>query len=689
LKKTFLMILIVIILITTATTQSLNIKEYNTGLKKTEIIFIDSNNTIGPWDGSYDNPYQTITEGVNNAESGDIIYVLKGIYTEQIIIDETIHIIGENKEETIINSDYKEYGVKIIAENVKLEGLTIKNSGGFKENSAIKIKANNTKISDCMIKRAKTGIYLNNTNKNTIDNCTVYLCGKGIYAKQSKNFEIKNTEICNCGIGLNLIDSHNIKIKNTYIHESGYAIFSDYSSNISFEKCAICDNNDNGGGCGIFNSNDINFNNCNILHNGFGFRIKNSKKINIEYCNVQNNTHFGIWMQENSEEIKISDCELTNNFRHCIYMTDSKCIIQESNLYNNWIESVNVEDSLCIARNNYWGGSLGPVFNKGFRLVDIIKPHFRKIKYFPWSVNQYQNIGSDWKVEETFTKTIVNGYEDDQIKIPGNDTDNDGIPNWWEEEFNYDPLSWNDHKNLDPDKDGLSNFEECIAYEWGADPFYKDIFLEIDWTESKTEGATNRPSDELVDEIKEKFLERNISLHIDLGTLGGSEIVPYVTDITVDGLVDLYWDYFIHNDLNNPRKNIFHYGFICDKGPGNGFAVIGWGHLNAFCISADVISASFPRIPREKLITHASIHELGHTMGLVVDDFGGNDNHAAIYPQYSDFWKYRNYKSIMNYRYTYQILDFSDGNNGRVDYDDWAGMEFDFFKNTHFEWPKN
>ena len=688
-KKEFLIIIVALILISTATTQSIKIEENSIGIKKTDIIFIYSNNTEGPYEGTYENPYKTITEGVNNAKKGDIIYILKGKYSEQIIIDKSLHIIGENKEETIIDANYNEYCFEINVENTQIEGLTIKNAGGYKENSLVKIKANNTKISDCILKRSKVGIFLNKTSENTIDNCTVYLCGKGIYSKNSEKLKIKNTEVCNCGIGLNLIESNDIQVKNTYIHESGYAVFSDYSSNLSFEKCAVCDNNDNGGGVGLFNSNDIDFENCNIYHNGFGFRIINSNKINIDYCNVQNNTHFGVWMEEDSEDIKITKCDLTNNFRHCIYMIDSSCIVQESNLYDNWIESVNVEDSLCIAGYNYWGGILGPAFNNGFKLVDIVKPHFRKIKYFPWNLKPYQNIGSDWKVEETFTKTIVHGYEDDQIEIPGNDTDGDGIPNWWEEEFNYDPLSWNDHKNLDPDNDALTNFEECIAYELGADPFYKDIFLEIDWTESKTEDATNKPSQELVYEMKERFLEQNISLHVDLGKLGGSEIVPYETNITVDRLVDLYWDYFIHNDLNNPRKNIFHYGFICDKGPGNGFAVIGWGHLNAFCISADVISASFPRIPREKLITHASMHELGHTMGLVVDDFGGNDNHAAIYPQYSDFWKYRNYKSIMNYRYTYSILDFSDGDNGRVDYDDWAGMEFDFFKNTHFEWPKN
>ena len=83
------------------------------------------------------------------------------------------------------------------------------------------------------------------------------------------------------------------------------------------------------------------------------------------------------------------------------------------------------------------------------------------------------------------------------------------------------------------------------------------------------------------------------------------------------------------------------------------------------------------------------MHETGHTLGLIADDFGGNDNQASIYPKYKEFWIYRNYKSVMNYRFTYFILDYSDGDNGKIDYNDWGNMEFDFFKNTHFEWPKD
>jgi len=96
-----------------------------------------------------------------------------------------------------------------------------------------------------------------------------------------------------------------------------------------------------------------------------------------------------------------------------------------------------------------------------------------------------------------------------------------------------------------------------------------------------------------------------------------------------------------------------------------------------------------PSFSRDQLIIGGSIHELGHTLGLFVDDHGGNDNTVATWPFTLQWWKYQNYKSCMNYRYTYRIIDYSDGTHGKGDFNDWGELDFTFFKNTHFEWPKD
>ncbi|RLI64668.1 MAG: hypothetical protein DRO67_03825, partial [Candidatus Asgardarchaeum californiense] len=240
----------------------------------------------------------------------------------------------------------------------------------------------------------------------------------------------------------------------------------------------------------------------------------------------------------------------------------------------------------------------------------------------------------------------------------------------------------------DPDGDGLNNVEECFTDQWGSNPYHKDIFIEFDWTVRYPGDLLNKPSGEYIDQMVAAFEQRNITLHIDTGGLTGGEEIPYKSIISPDELCDIYWDYFLHNDLNNPRKGIFHYCLVCDYGPYAGFSFVGCDHLDSFCLSAQTLQENQPKYTRKHLIVGGAIHELGHTLGLTVDDFGGNDNMGVVDTFSKQWWKYHNYKSCMNYRYTYKIIDYSDGSHGRGDFDDWGHLDFSFFKNTHFRLPE-
>ena len=66
-------------------------------------IYVDDDNTQGPWDGTYEHPYQFIQDGINNADDSDIVYVFNGIYNENVIIDKSITLFGESNESTIIS----------------------------------------------------------------------------------------------------------------------------------------------------------------------------------------------------------------------------------------------------------------------------------------------------------------------------------------------------------------------------------------------------------------------------------------------------------------------------------------------------------------------------------------------------------------------------------------------------------
>jgi len=99
--------------------------------------------------------YPTIQQGIDNANSGDTIFVKEGIYKEHLIINKTgLTLQGENKYNTIIDGcKTTGDGIKIKAEDVTVKDLTIKNykdkkkPGIYSWNQAgIEIHESNAKI---------------------------------------------------------------------------------------------------------------------------------------------------------------------------------------------------------------------------------------------------------------------------------------------------------------------------------------------------------------------------------------------------------------------------------------------------------------------------------------------------------------------------------------------------------------
>jgi len=87
-----------------------------------KIIYVD-------YDGNAD--FTSIQDAIDNASKGDIIYVFNGTYFENIFINKTISLIGEDKNTTIIdaskNGDVIYVGFP--ANRVYISGFTICNSG--------------------------------------------------------------------------------------------------------------------------------------------------------------------------------------------------------------------------------------------------------------------------------------------------------------------------------------------------------------------------------------------------------------------------------------------------------------------------------------------------------------------------------------------------------------------------------
>jgi len=285
--------------------------------------------------------------------------------------------------------------------------------------------------------------------------------------------------------------------------------------------------------------------------------------------------------------------------------------------------------------------------------------------YFSIYQNDYDGDGIPYYTE-------VNEYgTDPEVSNLGDDSDGDEVPIEWEWKWEYDPFSYDNYVDIDPDEDSINNIEEYLTYELESDPFRKDLFVELD----QMLDSPHMPegSKEL---LYTSYNRQNVVYHLDDGAWSqtGSDLIPFDESTTHDELNSLYYQYF----LTGPdwKEGVFHYGIlIYQSSQVNGMAF----GSNRYQVSANGMEekASSPFLERDMVYASAYMHEMGHTLGFW--PIPGH-NRMSYYPWQIGFWLARPYRSCMNYGYMYVSVDYSDGSRPVGDYNDWERMDLGAFE---------
>ena len=183
-------------------------------------------------DANGDGNYTSIREAVENAEEGDVILVKSGTYTENVRIDTTLKIIGEDKENTIVN--FKESGYYYIffvnTDGCTIENLTIinTNTNASKEIYGINLNSDNNIVTNNIVQKCRWGIYVKDSRKNNqILNNNCDLNEDGIHLLYGQDNLISNnvvTDSSENGIYANTGSHNNTFSYNTISNGSGYGI---------------------------------------------------------------------------------------------------------------------------------------------------------------------------------------------------------------------------------------------------------------------------------------------------------------------------------------------------------------------------------------------------------------------------------------------------------------------------------
>jgi parallel beta-helix repeat protein len=220
-----------------------------------DIIYVDSTNTGGPWNGTIYHPYLTIQDAVDAAENDVTISIAEGVYTEIVTVQKNLVFLGEKRDTTIIqgNSNGHVIHVQGSAGNTlsfELSSLTIKNAQGLGYDCIALSYVEIGSITDSILMSSaqSDGIQLDHCKYITIANNQIKNNnGAGISLTLSNNNNITNNVIQDNqkGIYIYLSSNSNIIRNNQLFENTQYGLYIVQSSNNYIYHNDFSDNGQN------------------------------------------------------------------------------------------------------------------------------------------------------------------------------------------------------------------------------------------------------------------------------------------------------------------------------------------------------------------------------------------------------------------------------------------------------------
>ena len=152
-----------------------------------------------------------IQQLVNDASVGDTVFIPNGVYVENVIVNKSINLVGEQRNATVIIGT-GEATVLITADNCTLMGFTMKTSTGLSlDTKGVCVLSNNNVVVNNTIINHTWGVFLESSSKGNIISGNMLLNNSyGIFLLHSSSNSILRNNVESCSRdGLKIVSQSN------------------------------------------------------------------------------------------------------------------------------------------------------------------------------------------------------------------------------------------------------------------------------------------------------------------------------------------------------------------------------------------------------------------------------------------------------------------------------------------------
>jgi len=315
----------------------------------------------------------TIQGAINAAYDGDTILVSSGTYYENVVVNKSVSLVGENPVNTIVDGNGTGTPIHIAGtlsdriDNASIRGFTVQNGGN---NVGIHLfYANNCTISDNIVTNNRMGLYVTSSKGNLISSNTMFNNSYGTYLSfQSGGNILRNNNMTHNRYNFGVHSTSHPGTLADYIQDI------DASNTVNGKPIYYWVNQRNrtvpaDAGCAIVvNSTAITLRDLSLRNNVQGALLCFTTNSTVENVNFSDN-RYGVKLEE-SNNILIMGNEIDMNDIGIFIWFSSSTRIYHNSFTNNTVQATSsgqssVWDDGYPSSGNYWSDYTGVDLYRG------------------------------------------------------------------------------------------------------------------------------------------------------------------------------------------------------------------------------------------------------------------------------------------------------------------------------------